>query len=46
MSEFLAILVPALGHALLDFLWQGAIIGLLAALALHSLCLLYTSRCV
>ena len=37
MSEFLAILVPALGHALLDFLWQGAIIGLLAALALHSL---------
>lgn len=37
MSEFLAILVPALGRALLDFLWQGAIIGLLAALALHSL---------
>ena len=37
MSEFLAILVSALGHALLDFLWQGAIIGLLAALALHSL---------
>ncbi|MCI4566664.1 M56 family metallopeptidase [Lysobacter sp. CFH 32150] len=37
MAEFLATLVPALGHALLHFLWQGALIGLLAALALHAL---------
>ncbi len=37
MTDFLAILVPALGYALLNFLWQGAMIGLLTALALHSL---------
>jgi len=37
MTEFLAQLVPALGRALLHFLWQGALIGLLAALALHAL---------
>jgi len=37
MTEFLAACVPALGHALLHFLWQGALIGLLAALALHTL---------
>lgn len=37
MAEFLAILVPALGHTLLHFLWQGALIGLLALLALYTL---------
>ena len=37
MIEFLAQLVPALGRALLHFLWQGALIGLLAALALRLL---------
>ncbi len=37
MAEFLGTFVPALGHALLHFLWQGALIGLLAALALHTL---------
>lgn len=37
MDEFLASCVPALGHALLHFLWQGALIGALAALALHTL---------
>lgn len=37
MAEFLATFVPALGHALLHFLWQGALIGLLAAFALHAL---------
>ena len=37
MTEFLAQLVPALGRALLHFLWQGALIGLLAALALRLL---------
>jgi len=36
-TEFLAQLVPALGRALLHFLWQGALIGLLAALALRAL---------
>ncbi|MDR0181814.1 M56 family metallopeptidase [Lysobacter arvi] len=35
MTEWLAALVPALGRALLHFLWQGALIGLLAALALR-----------
>ena len=37
MAEFLGSLVLTLGHALLHFLWQGALIGLLAALALHAL---------
>ena len=37
MTDFVAILVPALGYALLNFLWQGAMIGMLTALALHSL---------
>lgn len=37
MPEFLATAIPVLGHALLNFLWQGALIGLLAALALHAL---------
>ena len=37
MSEFLAQLVPALGRALLHFVWQGAVIGLLAAIALRLL---------
>ncbi len=37
MAELLAILVPALGHALLHSLWQVALIGLVAALALHAL---------
>ena len=37
MTEFLATLVPALGQALLHFLWQGALIGALAALALQAL---------
>lgn len=34
MNEFAAMLVPALGTALLHFLWQGALLGLLAGLAL------------
>ncbi|KRA45149.1 M56 family metallopeptidase [Pseudoxanthomonas sp. Root630] len=37
MAEFLGNLVPALGHALLHFLWQGALIGLLTALVLYVL---------
>ena len=37
MAEFLAIFVPALGHALLHSLWQVALIGLVSALALHAL---------
>lgn len=37
MAEFLATFIPALGHALLHFLWQGALIGLLAAVALQAL---------
>lgn len=37
MTEFPAIFMTALGHALLHFLWQGALIGLLAALALQAL---------
>jgi beta-lactamase regulating signal transducer with metallopeptidase domain len=37
MADLLASLVPLLGQALLHFIWQGALIGLLAALALHSL---------
>lgn len=35
MSETLELLVPVLGRALLNFLWQGALIGLIAALLLH-----------
>jgi len=37
MAEFPATFMTALGHALLHFLWQGALIGLLAALALQAL---------
>ncbi|MCA0198412.1 MAG: M48 family metalloprotease [Proteobacteria bacterium] len=37
MHEPIAALVPALGRVLLHFLWQGALIGLLAALALQLL---------
>src|SRR5687768_9163998 len=37
MAEFLATFIPALGHALLHSLWQVALIGLFAALALHAL---------
>ena len=33
MNEFAAIVIPALGTALLHFLWQGALLGLLTALA-------------
>jgi beta-lactamase regulating signal transducer with metallopeptidase domain len=36
MSEFLATLVPALGHALVQFTWQGLVIGALAAIALRA----------
>jgi beta-lactamase regulating signal transducer with metallopeptidase domain len=34
MAESMTVLVPLLGQALLHFLWQGALIGLLAALLL------------
>lgn len=34
MNEIAAILVPALGTALLHFLWQGALLGLIATLGL------------
>ena len=37
MADLLAGLVPLLGQALLHFIWQGALIGLLAALALDAL---------
>lgn len=37
MSESLAMLVPVLGRALLHFLWQGAVIGLVAAVLLQAL---------
>jgi len=37
MTDTLSLLVPALGRALLHFLWQGALIGLLAAIALRLL---------
>ncbi|GAB3352819.1 M56 family metallopeptidase [Lysobacter tyrosinilyticus] len=37
MTEFPATLMTALGHALLHFLWQGVLIGSLAALALQAL---------
>jgi beta-lactamase regulating signal transducer with metallopeptidase domain len=35
MSDFLATLVPALGHALVQFTWQGLVSGALAALSLR-----------
>ena len=37
MADLTAILVPLLGQALLHFIWQGALIGLLAALVLNAL---------
>lgn len=37
MNDFLATVVPALGHSLLHFLWQGTLIGVFAMLALYSL---------
>jgi bla regulator protein blaR1 len=37
MAESLATLIPMLGRALLHFLWQGAVIGLSAAVALQLL---------
>lgn len=37
MAEFVIAAIPAIGIALLHFLWQGALIGALAALALHGL---------
>ena len=37
MAEWTTALVPMLGRALLHFLWQGALIGLVAALALQVL---------
>src|SRR5688572_955279 len=36
MNETLEMLVPVLGRALLSFLWQGALIGVIAALALQA----------
>jgi beta-lactamase regulating signal transducer with metallopeptidase domain len=37
MADLLANLVILLGQALIHFVWQGALIGLLAALVLHAL---------
>ena len=37
MAELMQALVPVLGRALLHFLWQGTVIGLLAAAALRLL---------
>jgi beta-lactamase regulating signal transducer with metallopeptidase domain len=37
MNDFLAMLVPVLGRALLHFLWQGAVIGLVAAALLQAM---------
>lgn len=37
MDDLLASLVPMLGLVLLHFIWQGALIGLLAAVALNAL---------
>jgi len=37
MSELLASAVPVVGRALLHFLWQGAVVGALAAIALRLL---------
>ena len=36
MSEFIDQLIPAIGQALVDFTWQGALIGSLAALLLRT----------
>ena len=37
MNEVLASIVPVLGHALVQFVWQGGVIGLLAAALLYTL---------
>jgi hypothetical protein len=37
MADLLASFVPLLGQALLHFIWQGTLIGLLAALLLNAL---------
>jgi beta-lactamase regulating signal transducer with metallopeptidase domain len=37
MAEWLATLIPVLGRALLHFVWQGAVIGLAAAIVLQLL---------
>lgn len=37
MADLIASLVPLLGQALLHFIWQGALIGLLAAIVLDTL---------
>ncbi len=37
MAEWLTPLIPLLGRALLHFVWQGALIGLIAAVVLHAL---------
>ncbi|HEY0502162.1 MAG TPA: M56 family metallopeptidase [Lysobacter sp.] len=37
MTELAATLVPALGRVLIDFLWQGLVIGAVAAFVLHAL---------
>lgn len=37
MTDALAVLIPALGWALLHFVWQGVVVGLLAWLALQLL---------
>lgn len=37
MADWLTTLVPVLGRALLHFVWQGALIGFLAAIAMQSL---------
>ena len=35
MPESFDLLIPGIGQALLHFTWQGAVIGLLAAIALR-----------
>ncbi len=37
MTDLLADFIPVLGRALLHFVWQGALVGFLAAFALHLL---------
>lgn len=37
MTDLATTLVPVLGRVLIDFLWQGLLIGLVAALVLHGL---------
>jgi beta-lactamase regulating signal transducer with metallopeptidase domain len=37
MNDFVAGLIPALGHSVLHFLWQGTLIGVFAMLALYGL---------